>query len=635
VAYLTKAAQQQYVGSHSFTGYQDYPDASYPANVTGTDLTGKQNAFYTYCAFDANVGYCSTKSGCAGTQYEIWVERQYTLSQYKPPQANAGPNQTVAAGATVQLDGSGSTDYVGTQLTYQWSQTGGPAVTLSSTTAVQPTFTAPNGAATLTFQLIVNDGQNNSSPATVTITVTALPIANAGPNQTVQLGSTVQLDGSGSSDPAGHPLTYQWSQTGGPAVTLSSATAVQPTFTAPGSPATLTFQLIVNDGQNNSSPAAVTINVVNSDLALSATATASSQNTSTGQTANKAIDGVVDGYPGDYTKEWATVGGGAGSWLKLTWTSPQAFDTIVLYDRPNLSDQITGGNIQFSDGSTVPVGTLNNDGSATTLSFGTKRVTSLQLNITSVSATTQNVGLAEIQVYKMGTGGTGNPVANAGASQTVQPGTVVQLDGSNSSDPAGNPLTYQWSQTAGPAVTLSSATVVQPTFTAPNGPATLTFQLIVNDGQNSSSPASVTITVTSGDLALSATATASSQNTSTGQTANKAIDGVVDGYPGDYTKEWATVGGKAGSWLKLTWTSPQTFDTIVLYDRPNLNDQITGGNIQFSDGSTVQVGTLSNGGAAATITFPAKTVTSLQLNITSVSATTQNVGLAEIKVFLS
>ena len=59
------------------------------------------------------------------------------------------------------------------------------------------------------------------------------------------------------------------------------------------------------------------------DLALHATATASSQNTITGQTANKAIDGIISGYPGDYTKEWATVGGGAGSWLKLTWASPR------------------------------------------------------------------------------------------------------------------------------------------------------------------------------------------------------------------------------------------------------------------------------------------------------------------------
>ena len=70
-----------------------------------------------------------------------------------------------------------------------------------------------------------------------------------------------------------------------------------------------------------------------------------------------------------------------------------------MYDRPNLNDQITGGNIQFSDGTSIPVGTLPNNGTAYTLTFTAKTVTSLQLNITSVSPTTSNIGLAEIQVH--------------------------------------------------------------------------------------------------------------------------------------------------------------------------------------------------------------------------------------------
>jgi hypothetical protein len=47
------------------------------------------------------------------------------------------------------------------------------------------------------------------------------------------------------------------------------------------------------------------------------------------------------------------------------------------------------------------VPTLNNDGTAVTLTFAAKTVTSLQLNITAVSATTQNIGLSEIQIYDM------------------------------------------------------------------------------------------------------------------------------------------------------------------------------------------------------------------------------------------
>jgi hypothetical protein len=159
---------------------------------------------------------------------------------------------------------------------------------------------------------------------------------------------------------------------------------------------------VVNNGQNSSDPSTVNVTVTSvstENLALSATATASSDNPADGQTASKAIDGVIDGWPGDYTKEWATNGGGAGSWLKLTWSSPQTVGRIVLYDRPNLDDQVTAGNIQFSDGSSITVGTLNNDGTATTFTFASRTITSLQFNITAVSATTQNVGLAEIQVY--------------------------------------------------------------------------------------------------------------------------------------------------------------------------------------------------------------------------------------------
>jgi hypothetical protein len=114
----------------------------------------------------------------------------------------------------------------------------------------------------------------------------------------------------------------------------------------------------------------------------------------------------------------------------------------------------------------------------------------------------------------------------------------------------------------------------------------------------------------------------------------KAVDGFTDGNPlGSYMHEWATVGQKAGAWLNLQWSSPQTLGSITLFDRPNTNDQITGGTISFSDGSTLTVPSLPNDGSAFTLTFPAKTVTSLRLTTTSASSTTLNIGLAEIQTF--
>src|SRR5512133_722055 len=61
------------------------------------------------------------------------------------PVANAGPDQAVATGALVTLDGSGSSDADGDALTYLWAcaaRPGGSAAGLSSTSAIAPTFTA-------------------------------------------------------------------------------------------------------------------------------------------------------------------------------------------------------------------------------------------------------------------------------------------------------------------------------------------------------------------------------------------------------------------------------------------------------------------------------------------------------------
>ena len=160
----------------------------------------------------------------------------------RAPTANAGPDQNVETGATVTLDGRGSSDPDGDILTYSWTQTLGPSVTLSSTTTVSPTFTAPDEAETLVFSLTVSDGTVNSAPDTVIIGVALAnlpPTANAGQDQDVETGATVTLDGSGSTDPDDDPLTYAWAQTAGPTVELSDPTAESPTFTAPDEAETL------------------------------------------------------------------------------------------------------------------------------------------------------------------------------------------------------------------------------------------------------------------------------------------------------------------------------------------------------------------------------------------------------------
>ena len=173
------------------------------------------------------------------------------------PIADAGPDQIVASGATVTLNGSGSTP-PSNDISYRWSVPTGSGIMLSSTSAVQPTFTAPTGPVTLVFTLRVIDFLDSSSRIidTVTITVSAPtqnpnpnqpPTANAGRDRTFAPGSTVTLSGSGT-DPDGDTLEYTWEQTSGtPTVTIDDLKSARTTFTAPADPTELVFTFTVDD----------------------------------------------------------------------------------------------------------------------------------------------------------------------------------------------------------------------------------------------------------------------------------------------------------------------------------------------------------------------------------------------------
>jgi len=98
-------------------------------------------------------------------------------------------------------------------------------------------------------------------------------------------------------------------------------------------------------------------------------------------------------------------------------------------------------------------------------------------------------------VFTVETGGNLPPAANAGPDQIVTEGDLVTLDGSASSDPEGEALTFLW--TAPDGIILDDATAVMPTFTAPevDMDTDFVFSLVVNDGEFDSNPNEVVITV--------------------------------------------------------------------------------------------------------------------------------------------
>ena len=91
--------------------------------------------------------------------------------------------------------------------------------------------------------------------------------------------------------------------------------------------------------------------------------------------------------------------------------------------------------------------------------------------------------------------GNPTPTAVAGPRQSVASGATATLDGSQSVNPYRQPLAYKWTQTGGSAVGLVGAAGAKPSFTAPPGPASLTFSLVVTNAVASSAPATVSVVV--------------------------------------------------------------------------------------------------------------------------------------------
>ncbi len=178
------------------------------------------------------------------------------LGSNLPPTADAGFDQTVDEGTPVSLDGSGSLDPEDQPLAFGWVQISGPSVTLSDPNAVEPSFFAPQVSENLLlrFRLTVSDGEFSDSDS-VDVDVRNLdvnlpPVARAGPDQAVDEGAEVLLDGTGSFDPNGDDLSFEWRQVAGPEATLPDPSSVSNVFAAPEveEDANLRFQLTVHDG---------------------------------------------------------------------------------------------------------------------------------------------------------------------------------------------------------------------------------------------------------------------------------------------------------------------------------------------------------------------------------------------------
>ncbi|MEA1904357.1 MAG: PKD domain-containing protein [Candidatus Hadarchaeota archaeon] len=200
----------------------------------------------------------------------------------KPPTADADGPYSVQENGTVELNGTGSTDPDGDPLTYYWTIVDDPigGASLTADDTATPVFHAPehiDNAVDVTVKLSVNDGHGHTDSDTATVKIQPAgvnlpPTADAGGPYSVQENGTIELDGTGSSDPDGTIVTYSWTITDDPtgeAFLINSDTAT-PIFHAPSvkSDMDVTVGLTVEDDDDatDTDTATVTVRVAGEGL---------------------------------------------------------------------------------------------------------------------------------------------------------------------------------------------------------------------------------------------------------------------------------------------------------------------------------------------------------------------------------
>ncbi|EHR6002962.1 M6 family metalloprotease domain-containing protein [Vibrio parahaemolyticus] len=175
-------------------------------------------------------------------------------------------NRDMTVGQRVTLSALNSTDADGDVLSYRWEQLAGTSVSLGNATNVGASFTVPQGAKAgevLTFRLMVADPSNETSSATIDLTVqNSAPITLAD-TATVAVGESIVIDAAGNdSDVNGDKLVVQSVQnlTG---VGIASVENGKIRFQAPDSPADgIKLQYTVSDGKGATATGQVTVTVV-------------------------------------------------------------------------------------------------------------------------------------------------------------------------------------------------------------------------------------------------------------------------------------------------------------------------------------------------------------------------------------
>ncbi len=280
-------------------------------------------------------------------------------------------------------------------------------------------------------------------------TTNSAPVANAGADETIHVGRVVSLDGSGSSDPDGDLLTFQWTITSKPeasAAVLTGADSPNPSFVA-DKIGSYVFQLIVVDSKGlASTPKTVAKNTLNSVP-------------------------VADAGPDQIVLT-------LGSTIYLGGQSFDPDGDAIVYSW-RIQSRPAGSNAVLSDPASP------------TPSFVTDAKGDYEIDLVVSDPWSSSIpDMMRVSFSNL------KPVADAGSGLSGLVGNAMYLSGSRSSDPNGDPLTYKWSfqyKPAGSLAGLIDSSSVNPYF-VPDVAGAYLVCLVVNDGALDSDPSTISVT---------------------------------------------------------------------------------------------------------------------------------------------
>ncbi len=283
---------------------------------------------------NANIAVCSVAIMLFFTQCR--KDNTPAVPINKTPIANANNPVTNMPKDSVELDGSGSVDPDGGPITYKWAYISGPDGSVIRKNTDAKTFVAKLKVGTYKFLLTVTDNRGASSIDTATVVVNPPgtnqpPTANAGMAQAITLPQdSVELNGSGSMDPDGDPITYKWAYISGPDGSVIRKDTDAKTFVAKLKEGSYVFRLTVTDSKMASATADVIVTVsaapVNPPIVITLLPPSQTKNLSV--VGNPTLEASAMGGTGTITYTWSNESRPTGS-LMPTITTPNKASTTV------------------------------------------------------------------------------------------------------------------------------------------------------------------------------------------------------------------------------------------------------------------------------------------------------------------